>query len=142
MTTAIESNILAPAGTPIKVALWIAQILVAAVFIMAGLTKFMTPIPELAKMMPWTGELPLAFVRSIGLIDVAGGIGILLPALTRIKPNLTVLAALCCVVLQIFAIVFHASRGEFKVLPLNFVLLPLAAFVWWGRSKKAPILPR
>jgi hypothetical protein len=93
-------------------------------------------------MMPWTGEHSEAFVRVIGLVDLAGGIGILLPALTRIMPSLTVLAALGCSVLQVFAIVFHTSRGEVVVTPLNFVLLSLALFVLWGRARKAPIAPR
>jgi hypothetical protein len=93
-------------------------------------------------MMPWTGEHSEAFVRIIGLIDLAGGIGILLPALTRILPRLTVLAALGCTVLQVFAITFHVSRGEAAVTPLNLVLLALAVFVLWGRGRKAPIAPR
>src|SRR5260370_30907391 len=122
--------------------LWIAQILVSVTFIFSGYLKFTTPIPELAKMIPWAGQLPMAFVRFIGLVDFTGGIGILLPALTRIKPRLTVLAALGCTVLQILATIFHLSRGEVNVTPLNFVLLTLSVFVLWGRSKKAPIVPR
>ena len=141
MSTLI-SNPPAAAGTPLRAGLWVAQVLIAVAFCGAGFTKFFTPIPELSQMMPWTGQLPVAFVRFIGLVDLAGGLGILLPALTRIKPGLTVLAALGCVVLQILAIAFHASRGEFMVLPLNFVLLPLSAFVLWGRSKRVPISPR
>jgi hypothetical protein len=102
---AAASNV--PVGKPLRIALWIAQILVAVVFCAAGIVKFTTPIPELSAMMPWTGELPVAFVRTMGLIDLAGGVGILLPALTRIVPRLTVLAALCCVVLQVCG----AGRG-------------------------------
>ncbi|WP_284202115.1 DoxX family protein, partial [Mesorhizobium tianshanense] len=52
------------------------------------------------------------------------------------------LAALGCTLLQISAIIFHATRGEFAALPLNFLLLALVAFILWGRSKRAPILPR
>lgn len=126
----------------IRVSLWIAQALVFAAFCGAGFVKTMTPIPELAGMMPWTGQYSTAFVRFIGLVDLAGGLGILLPALTRIKPGLTVLAALGGSTLQVLAIAFHASRGEFAVLPLNFVLLPLCLFVLWGRGKRAPIAPR
>lgn len=129
-------------GKPLRVGLWIAQALVAAVFCAAGFVKLTTPIPELSAMMPWTGQYPVTFVRAIGLIDLAGGLGILLPSLTRILPRLTVLAALCCVVLQVFAIVFHLSRGEAMAVPLNLVLLPLCAFVLWGRAKRAPIRPR
>jgi hypothetical protein len=93
-------------------------------------------------MMPWTGDHSELFVRFIGFVDLAGGLGLLLPSLTRILPRLSVLAALCCVVLQVFAIVFHVSRGEAPVLGLNIVMLSLSLFVLWGRARKAPILPR
>ncbi|POP83784.1 hypothetical protein BKM77_15115 [Pseudomonas syringae] len=123
-------------------ALWAAQGLLFAAFTMSGFMKLMTPIPELSAMMPWTGELSETFVRFIGLVDLAGGLGILLPALTRIQPRLGVLAALGIIILQVLAIFFHGSRGEWMVLPLNFVLLPLAVFVLWGRHRKAPIAAR
>jgi hypothetical protein len=93
-------------------------------------------------MIPWAGQLPKVFVRFIAVVDIAGGIGILFPALTRVKPNLTVLAALGCSVLQVLAITFHFSRGEGMLTPMNFGLLALSLFVLWGRSKKAPIFPR
>lgn len=129
-------------GKWLRASIWLAQLIVAGLFCMAGATKISTPIPELSAMMPWTGDLPAAFVRVIGLIDLAGGIGILLPALTRIQPRLTVAAAVGCVVLQAMAFGFDAMRGEFAMLPLNVVLFALAAFVLWGRGKAAPIAPR
>jgi uncharacterized membrane protein YphA (DoxX/SURF4 family) len=130
------------AGRPLRAGLWVAQVLVFVVFVWAGFAKLTTPIPDLSKMMAWTGQLPVAFVRTMGLIDLAGGIGILLPALTRIKPGVTTVAALCCSILQVCAIVFHVSRGEAALTPLNFILLALALFVYWGRRKAAPINPR
>ncbi|WP_348524782.1 DoxX family protein [Mesorhizobium huakuii] len=66
----------------------------------------------------------------------------LLPALIRIQPRLTVLAALGCVLLQIAATIFHLSRGEASALPLNIILLALSAFILWGRAKKDPIPSR
>ncbi|MCP3394054.1 DoxX family protein [Bradyrhizobium sp. CCGB12] len=129
-------------GRALRIGLWTAQVVLAFVFISAGLVKLTTPIPELAAMMPWAGQYSETFVRSIALVDLAGGIGILLPALTRILPRLTVLAALGCTVLQLFALVFHLSRGEAAVTPLNVVLLALSLFVLWGRNSKAPIAPR
>jgi len=129
-------------GRALRIGLWTAQILIAFAFIGAGLVKLTTPIPQLAAMMPWAGQYSETFDRSIALIDLAGGIGIILPALTRILPRLTVLAALGCSVLQVFALVFHLSRGEADVTPLNIVLLALSLFVLWGRNSKAPIAPR
>ncbi|WP_036141839.1 DoxX family protein [Luteibacter sp. 9135] len=130
------------AGKALRIGLWIAQVLVTLLFCFAGFTKLTTPIGPLSAMWPWTGAVPEAFVRVIGVIDLAGGIGILLPALIRILPRLTVWAALGCTVLQVFASIFHISRGEFAVLPLNAVLLALSIFVLWGRARKAPIASR
>jgi len=138
-TTALETP---TSGRALRIGLWIAQVLISFVFTSAGLVKLLTPIPQLAAMMPFAGEYSETFVRSVALVDLAGGIGILLPALTRILPRLTVLAALGCSVLQVFAFVFHISRGEAATTPLNFVLLALALFVLWGRSRKAPVVPR
>jgi hypothetical protein len=126
----------------LRIGLWAAQGLLAIVFCGAGFTKLITPIDQLAAMMPWAGQSPVFFVRAIGLIDLAGGLGVLLPALTRIQPRLTWLAALGCLVLQICAAIFHVGRGEFAVLPLNGMLFVLSAFVFWGRLRKAPIAPR
>jgi uncharacterized membrane protein YphA (DoxX/SURF4 family) len=127
---------------PLRISIWTAQIAGAALFCMSGVMKLTTPIPELSAMMPWTGELSPTFVRVIGLIDLAGGLGLILPSLTRIKPRLTIIAALCCAVLQILAAGFHTLRGEFGMLPLNALLLALVIFIFWGRSKIAPVAAR
>lgn len=132
----------ASVSKPMAIGIWVAQVLGAAAFVMAGVMKTTTPITELSAMIPWTGEYSVTFVRTIGLIDLAGGLGLLLPSLTRILPRLTVLAAALCVVLQIFAIVFHSLRGELFVLPMNAIYIGLAIFILWGRGWKAPIAPR
>jgi hypothetical protein len=76
------------------------------------------------------------------VFDILGGLGVLLPSATRIKPGLTILAALGCVARQVGAIVFHFSRGEAANTPFNFLLVALSLFVFWGRRSKAPIAPR
>lgn len=101
----------------------------------------MTPIATLAALWPWAGDHP-GLVRGTGVIDLVGGLGLVLPALTRIRPGLTVLAAAGLAALQVGAIVFHVARGEVANTPVNFVLLALALFVFWGRRTKAPIAPR
>jgi len=130
------------ASRPLRGGIWLAQFTLAALFLSSAFMKLTTPIPELAKMMPWTGEHSELFVRFIGFVDLAGGLGLLLPSLTRILPRLTVLAALGCAVLQVLAIIFHLSRGEAPVIVLNIVMLSLSLFALWGRARKAPILPR
>lgn len=129
-------------GRVIGIALWLAQSLVALGFVQFGTMKLIMPIPELARMMPWTADVPSTFVRTMGIIDLAGGIGILLPALVRIRPGLTVAAALGCSVLQVCAIIFHLNRSEGAVIVGNLVLLMLSAFVFVGRARLAPITPR
>lgn len=126
----------------LRFGLWTAQLLMALLYAYSGFMKFTTPIPQLSQMMPWTGDVPETFVRVIGVIDFAAGVGLVLPALTRILPRLTPLAAAGSTLLQVLAFGFHTWRGEYAVLWLNIILLALSVFVLWGRTKKAPILPR
>ena len=84
-------------------------------------------------------QVPLALVRFIGISELLGAVGLILPALTKIKPLLTPLAALGLLTIMILAMGFHVSRGEAGTLPFNIVLGGLAAFVAWGRTSKAPI---
>jgi uncharacterized membrane protein YphA (DoxX/SURF4 family) len=126
----------------LSVGLWVVQALLGIVFTGTGLWKLLTPVPKLAEMIPWAGQVPEAFLYATAVFDLCGGIGIVLPALTRIKPGLTVLAALGCAALQVCAIVFHVSRGEAANTPFNFLLVALALFVFWGRRYRAPIQPR
>lgn len=123
----------------LNIALWIAQILVGAPFIFFGAMKIVQPIVQLAIMMPWTGQVSEAIVRLLGVVDVAGGIGLLLPGITGIKPRLTLAAAVGSIVLQIAASIFHLSRGEGAMTPLNLVFLLLLAFILWGRLTRAPL---
>jgi len=126
----------------LHVSLWVVQALLGALFVATGMWKLLTPIAKLAAMIPWAGEVSTSFLVSIAIIDFLGGVGVVLPALARVKPGLTVLAALGCALLQICAIVFHLSRGEGANTPFNFVLVALSLFVAWGRHYRAPISPR
>ncbi|WP_423068778.1 DoxX family protein [Devosia sp. CN2-171] len=114
--------------------LWAAAIIAGLLYLMAGFMKLTRPIPDLAKMMKWPGDHTPGFVRSIGAVDAAAGLGLILPLATGILTFLTPLAALGSVVLQILALGFHQRRGDgTMVLPMNLVLLVLPAFVLWGR---------
>lgn len=116
-----------------NVALWIVQALLAAAYLAAGGMKSTRPIESLSKSMSWVKVAPVGLVRFIGIAELLGGIGIVLPMVTGILPGLTVAAAVGLVVVQIFAAGFHASRGEANRLPMNLILLLLAAFVAYGR---------
>jgi hypothetical protein len=124
-----------------NIALWLVQGLLAATFVGGGLWKMATPIPDLASKMPWMGQVSPAFLLTTAALDVIAGMGVLLPSLTRIKPQLVVLGALGCVGLMAGAIIFHVQRGEAANTPFNFFLAALAGFVAWGRYRKARIAP-
>jgi hypothetical protein len=142
MTSAQHSATPVEASTGLSVGLWIVQALLALTFAGTGIWKLVTPIPELASKFPWMGEVSPSFLYATAIFDLLGGLGVFLPSVTRIKPSLTVLAALGCAALQASAIVFHVSRGEGANTPFNFLLVALALFVAWGRRSKAPITPR
>ena len=126
----------------LNITLWILQFLLAAMFLMAGFMKISQPIEELSKSLPWAAQVPEGLVRFIGASELLGAIGLILPALLRIKPILTPIAALGIAVVMLFAIFFHGSRGETSVIGMNIILLLIAVFIAWGRFKKAPIAPK
>ena len=141
MTTAAHTA--APARrTGLLVGLRIVQVLLAAMIAMTGLMKLSQPIDALAASLPWVTTGPEMLVRFIGAAEFAGAVGLILPSLTRIQPRLTALAAIGLIVVMLLATAFHASRGEFGMIPMNLVLAAFAAFVAWGRGKAAPIAPR
>jgi hypothetical protein len=126
----------------LHIGLWFVQILLAVAFGMAGFMKTTMPFDALNKAMPWTLVVGEPGVRFIGASELAGALGLLLPSITRILPILTPLAGVGLTTVMVLASAFHASRGELGVLPINFVLGSLAAFVAWGRFRRAPIAAR
>ncbi len=131
-----------PSSKIISIALWAAQFILAATLVWASYMKLVQPVDQLATMWPWAGEVPVAFVKFTGIIDLLGAIGLILPALTRIKPVLTPIAAVAVIVLMLCASIFHISRGEASVTGVNVVFALIAAFIAWGRFKKAPIVSK
>jgi len=124
----------------VNILLWLVQILLAAAFGMAGVMKATQPVDVLAANgIAWAPQVPLALVRFIGISELLGAVGLILPALTKIKPFLTPLAALGLLTVMILAMGFHVSRGEAGALPINIVLGGLAAFVAWGRASRVPV---
>ena len=144
-TTIMQSVRVNGAVKPSKalhVGLWIVQCLLGAMFLAVGTMKATQPIANLANALGWPAELPAALVRFIGVAEFLGGLGLILPAATRIMPMLTPLAGAGLATAMLFATIFHISHREFRALPAPIVLGCLAAFVAWGRAVKAPIAPR
>jgi uncharacterized membrane protein YphA (DoxX/SURF4 family) len=120
---------------PAGIGLWIVQGFLALTFVGGGIWKIATPIPRLAAMIPWAGQVSPGLLYATAVFDLLGGLGVLLPSVTRIRPRLAVAAALGCVALQASAIVFHLSRGEAAHTPFNFLLVALSLFVARGRHR-------
>ena len=123
----------------LHITLWICQIVLAAMFLMAGFMKLTTPIDKLSETIPWAKDVSAALVRFIGASELLGALGLVLPALLRVKTWLTPLAAVGIALIMIFAIVFHVLRGEMSATGFNVIIMVLALFVAWGRYGKAPI---
>ncbi len=123
----------------LNITLWIVQVLLAAMFLIAGIMKSSMPMEQLYVSMAWTKDVPMGLVRFIGISELLGAIGLLLPSILRIKPVLTPVAASALIVVLVLAIFFHISRGEANIIGMHIVLILVALFVAWGRFKKVPI---
>lgn len=122
----------------LHISLWAVQILLALAFGMAGFMKLSMPLSDLAaKGMGFVNHTSEGMVRFIGIAEVLGALGLILPSALRIKPILTALAAVGIALIMILAMNEHISQNESIV--ANIVMFVLAAFVAWGRFKLAPI---
>ena len=123
-----------------SVILWILQVLLAVLFIFAGVMKFVMSVEEMNAQAPVV--MPGLFLHFIGVCEVLGGLGLILPSLLKIKPQLTPLAALGLAMITAGATV-TALMGPMKagaVFPLIVCLLCL--FVAYGRWRLKPISPK
>ncbi len=111
--------------------LWALQVLLALVFLLVGAMKLIVPVQVLLAQMPI--QLPALFVRFIGVVEVAGALGLILPGLVRIRPILTPLAACGLVIEMICATVYTVIGGQGVVAVLPLLLGLLCAFVAYGR---------
>ena len=123
-----------------NIALWILQSLLAIAFVMAGGMKIVTPIDQLVKSgMLFAQDSPVWLIRFIGVSEVAGALGLILPAALKIQPKLTPIAAALLSLVMVLAVGTHVMRGEMAALGAPIVLALLSGFVAWGRFVKAPI---
>ena len=128
-----------PRRTLLNVVLWILQVVLALMYLFAGYQKTFGNLQVVVKSIFWVLSVPAPLVRFIGISELLGGIGLVLPALLKIRPQLTALAAAGLSLIMVGANIFHLVRGEFFVLPMTFVLLILVAFVAYGRWKLAEL---
>jgi uncharacterized membrane protein YphA (DoxX/SURF4 family) len=118
--------------------LWTVQVLLAALFLFAGVMKFITPVETMTRQMPMSG----LFLHFIGAAEICGALGLVLPGALRIRPGLTPLAAAGLVVIMVGATVI-----SLRIAPAPQALFPLVcglllAWVAWGRWRLVPLLGR
>ena len=118
-----------------NVALWVAQGLLAAMYLMAGSMKTFQPSKVRENpQMTWAHGKADSYIRFVGTSELLGALGLILPLVTGILPWLTVLAAVGLTLIQALAIfTVHLPKKEYQVIPVNIVFLALATFVVFGR---------
>jgi hypothetical protein len=112
--------------------LWIVQGLLALLFLWAGGMKLVLPLEKLTGPIP----LPALFMRFIGVAEVLGAIGLILPGLLHIRPGLTPLAAIGLLIIMIGATVITLMSGEIGMAVMPLVVGLLLAFVAYGRWRR------
>jgi uncharacterized membrane protein YphA (DoxX/SURF4 family) len=117
-----------------EIILWILQVILAAMFAMAGANKSTKSIEQLKKMgIYWADRFPVSTVRFIGISELLGAIGLILPWWLNIVPILTPIAAAGLALVMLLAIFHHLKQQEYKAIAINFGLLSLAAVVAYFR---------
>ena len=124
-----------------NIILWILQFLLGIYFFLIGVMHFIVP-PNLPPPMHWMYELPTWLHYFSGTAEILGGLGLILPGVTRIQTRLTPLAAFGLVLVMIGAVIYHIPRGEVTNLVTNIVLAALLAFVAYGRLRLVPLTDR
>ena len=118
--------------------LWIVQVLLAALYLFGGGVKLVLP----SEAMQGPIELPILFLRFIGVCEVLGALGLILPGLLRIRPGLTPLAAAGLVIIMIGATAITALGGDVATALIPLAAGLLAAFIAYGRWRLAPLRGR
>jgi uncharacterized membrane protein YfcA len=117
-----------------NIAMWIVQALLALLFLFAGGVKLVLPLDQLVKQAP---QLSGPFLRFVGVCEVLGAIGLILPKLLRIRPGLTQLAAIGLIGIMIGAVVITLNTNSPLQAIFPIVVGLLLAFVAYGRQRLA-----
>ena len=117
--------------------LTVLQWVVGLYFVAIGVMHFIVP-DGLPDMMGWMYELDDTLHWISGTAEILGGLGLILPGLTKIQPRLTVWAAVGLMVVMAGATVWHANRGETQSIGFNVVLFLILGYIAYGRARLAP----
>ena len=117
-----------------NVLLWVLQGLVSLVFLFSGGTKLVMSVQKMREMSPPNSiMLPGAFVKFIGVMEILGGLGLILPGLTKVRKNLTPVAAFCLLIIMIGAVVISIMGPGVGAAIIPFVVGILCAVIAYGR---------
>ena len=129
----------------LNISLWTAQAFSGVFFSLNGFGKILCYKAALwnqaLQQVPWLSAVPQDLFIAIGICEFLGGIGLILPALSGVKPTLTPLAALGLTLVMTLAALFHIARGEYIFVPINLVLGVVPALIAYGRLRVKPIAP-
>jgi putative oxidoreductase len=126
----------------LNIALWVLQVMLAAMYLMAGYQKTFGDIDVVVKTIFWVGYTPTPLVRFIGISELLGALGLILPTALKIRPWLTTLAAAGLSTIMLLANLMHIYRDEYFVLPMTLTIFVMVLFVAYGRWKLVLIEPK
>ncbi|HET8910913.1 MAG TPA: DoxX family protein [Ktedonobacteraceae bacterium] len=121
-----------------NIALWIVQVVVGLMFLLIGIMKSSQSIEALGKRLSYARILPAPFVRFIGIAELLGGIGVILPPLVHILPWLAIVAAIGLGIIMVGGVIYHLQHKETTQAITPLVLLLLTLFIAIGRILYAP----
>lgn len=127
-----------------NLALWIAAGLLAVVALSSGISKTFVPKNKLAAFHQrafaygWTADTSGGLLKTLGVLELLAGVGLILPAALGIAPVLVPVTAVCWILLMAGAMITHARRGESAFVLMNVIYLAVAAFIAWGRFVLEP----
>jgi putative oxidoreductase len=114
--------------------LWVLQIFMGLYFVGIGIAHFIVP-PGLPALMGWMYELSPALHTFSGAAEILGGLGLIIPSVSRIKPKLSAYAAFGLALVMVGASFWHIQRGEFSNMGMNIVLIAITSFIGYRRLK-------
>jgi uncharacterized membrane protein YphA (DoxX/SURF4 family) len=116
-----------------NIVIWVIQGILAIMFIISGVMKTTQPKEKLVQKLPWVKDFSIQTVRFIGISELLGAIGVIIPYLTGIYPILTPIAAIGISIIMISASIYHYGKKEYKEIAFNFVLFALAIITAYSR---------
>jgi uncharacterized membrane protein len=124
-----------------NILLWVLQGVLGVYFLFVGINHFIIP-PGLPDAMSWMYELSPALHAISGIAEILGGLGLILPGVTKIQTRLTPLAGSGLVLVMLGAAVWHIQRGEMPNIVMNIFLAVLVGFIAYGRWRLSPLSER